>query len=251
MNDLPKVYVIGMGEVGTRLAAGLHHAGVETSSVTRDRGWAAAVEDVDGLLLVCVREESLEEVLIRVRGVDSRRMVLVQNGWIRPQLRNLPEATRGLIWFTAKGDFFEVLRPSPFMGPRAGALSRALEAGGLASSEVDTATFDRLDAEKMGFNCVVGLPLAIHGLTLGDYLSTLEHEARTVFTEAVTVCSRALNTDADEGLWGDFVRAAAPLAWVKTSKAKALDFRNGAVVSLAEQLGLEAPVNAALLQAHG
>ena len=251
MNDLPRVYVIGMGEVGTRLATGLRDAGVETGSVTRSRGWTAALDDVDGLFLVCVREESLEEVLARLRGVDGRRIVLVQNGWIRPQLRTLQEATRGLIWFTSKGDFFEVLRPSPFAGPWAGALSRALVAGGVAAEEVDAATCDRLDAEKMGFNCVVGLPLAVHGLTFGEYLSTLEHEAREVFIEAVTVCSHALNTDTDEDLWAGFVRSAAPLSWVKTSKAKALDFRNGAVVSLAAQLGLEAPVNAALLRAHG
>lgn len=251
MNELPRVSVIGMGEVGTRLATGLRNAGVATNPVTRDRGWTAALEDDDGPLLICVREESLEDVLDRLRNVDGRRIVLVQNGWIRPQLLTLQEATRGLIWFTSKGDFFKVLRPSPFTGPWAEALSRALEAGGVAAEEVDAASFDRLDAEKMGFNCVVGLPLAVHGLSLGDYLSTLEHEARKVFTEAVTVCSHALNTSADNDVWDDFVRSAAPLEWVKTSKAKALEFRNGAVVNLADQLGLEAPVNATLMRAHG
>jgi ketopantoate reductase len=176
--------------------------------------------------------------------------VLVQNGWIRPLLDNHPLATRGLIWFTAKGDFFRILRPSPFIGPWASALSSVLESGGISAVEVDAADFDLLDADKMGFNCVVGLPLAVHGLTLGEYLSTHSQEARQVFTEAVSICSRALNAEAGEDLWNGFLRSAAPLDWVKTSRAKALEFRNGAVVSLAEELGLEAPINASLLRAH-
>ena len=58
---IPRVHVIGMGEVGRRLAGALHRAGVAALPVTRTQGWDEARQDRDGLCLVCVREESLAE----------------------------------------------------------------------------------------------------------------------------------------------------------------------------------------------
>ena len=79
-------------------------------------------------------------------------------------------------------------------------------AGGLPSEAVDGPQFDRFDADKMGFNCVVGLPLAVHGVTLGEYLAHDLDEARTVFDEAVDICSTAIGADRD----GDAHAHAAP-----------------------------------------
>ena len=50
--------------------------------------------------------------------------------------------------------------------------------------------------------------------------------------------------------WPDFLESAAPLDWVATSRAKALEFRNQAVVDLAASLGTEAPHNARLLEEY-
>ena len=249
-NTLPRVNVIGMGEVGRRLADALLRAGIETKEVTRDHGWPQALQDHDGLYLVCVREEVLRKVLERIGPGASDRIILVQNGWIRPEIRDFPNVTRGLIWFTAKGEFFRVPRPSPFAGPWAVVLAAALSAGDLPSLAVDSAAFDRLDAEKMGLNCVIGLPLAVHGLSLGEYLEEAPEEAREVFREAVSVCASALGAETGTNLWEEFIRVAAPLDWVRVGRAKALEFRNGAVVALAEKLGLEAPVNAGLLREY-
>ena len=244
---LDHVYVIGMGEVGTRLAAALEEAGVEVRPVTRSRGWDDADDDPDGVRLVCVREEALAEVLDRLDGIPSHLVVAVQNGWIRPLLDGWPEAGRGLIWFTSKGDFYRVLRPSPFCGPHSDLLASALNQGGIAASVAHGSEFDRLDADKMGFNCVVGLPLAVHGLSLGEYLERHPDEARRVFEEAVGVCSHAAGTHAPTDAWDGFVRTVEPLHWVAPTSAKALDLRNGAVVRLAEEHGLDASTNARLL----
>ena len=54
--------------------------------------------------------------------------------------------------------------------------------------------FGRFDADKMGFNCVVGLPLAVHGSSLGDYLEVYPGESRAVFEEAVAACSAPVNS---------------------------------------------------------
>jgi len=248
---IPRVHVIGMGEVGRRLAGALRRAGVAALPVTRTQGWDEAREDREGLCLVCVREEALAEVLDALHGVPSERLALVQNGWIRPLLHDLPDATRGLIWFTSKGEFFQILRPNPFSGPAAESLALALAAGGLPSEAVDPDRFDRLDADKMGFNCVVGLPLAVRGSNLEDYLEQFTEEARAVFEEATDACAAATGAEIDDGAWDAFRASAEHLGWVRVSQAKALDFRNRAVVALAAEHGLKAPVNSDLLRKYG
>ena len=248
---IPRVHIVGMGEVGKRLAGALHRAGVPALPVTRTRGWDEAREDRNGICLVCVREQALAEVLETLHGVPSERLVLVQNGWIRPLLHDLPNTTRGLIWFTSKGEFFQILRPNVFFGPLAGTLSLALAAGGLPSEAVEATTYDSLDAEKMGFNCLVGLPLAVRGLSLGAYLDSYPDEARAVFDEAVGACSAATGAKINTKAWGEFLESARHLGWIRVSEAKALEFRNQAVVALAAESGCPAPANTELLRKYG
>ena len=130
-------------------------------------------------------------------------------------------------------------------------LSLALAAGGLPSEAVEPEVYDRLDADKMGFNCLVGLPLAVHGLSLEDYLDAFPDEARAVFDEAVGACSAAVDAEIDVGGWDAFLQSAQYLGWVRVSEAKALGFRNQAVVALAAEFGRGAPVNTELLQKYG
>lgn len=245
-----RVQVVGAGEVGRRLAAALRAAGVEVFEVGRERGWDRVLSGGDEARLVCVREEDLAAVLDRLRALPVERLVLVQNGWLRPLLEAPEALTRGLIWFTSKGDFFRVLRPSPFCGPLARPLAEALARGGLQSRAVGGTVFAGLEADKMGFNCVVGLPLAVHRLSLGEYLAGRRGEAEALFAETVSVCARALGVEPESRWWPDFLTAAEPISWVRSAQAKALEFRNLAVVRLAADLGLEAPVNSRLLESY-
>jgi ketopantoate reductase len=246
---LERVYVIGMGEVGRRVAQALRTADSEVFEVTRDHGWEGALRASSAMRLVCVREEDLPAVLDRLRVVPDEWIVAVQNGWLRPPLIDLPNVTRGLIWFTSKGEFFEMLRPSPFHGPCAGVLAMALTQGGIHTIAVGESEFRGFDAEKMGFNCVVGLPLAVHGLSLEEYLYQQLQEARDLFNESVTTCARALGVAADPGWWDEFRRVAETLGWVRAAKPKALEFRNGAVARLAADQGVAVPVTNRLLTA--
>ena len=248
---LERVFVVGMGEVGRRLAGALAAAGVETVPVTRESGWDRLAGDPGAPVLVCVREEALAAVLARLRGVAPARLVFVQNGWVRELLAGHPACSRGLIWFTAKGGFFRVLRPSAFAGPAVGALAGALALGGIAAEALAPGAFAAAEAEKMGFNCVVGLPLAVHGVSLGEYLAGRPDEAEAVFSEATGVTARALAVPTSAAWWPEFLRVAEPLAWVTAGAAKALEFRNGAVARLARGLGVSVPANDALLAAVG
>jgi len=248
---LQRVIVIGLGEVGRRLAGALAVAGVPSVPVTRAAGWEAIGDDCSEPILVCVREETLPAVLDRLTGVDPERLVLVQNGWIRPLLGGRESASRGLIWFTSKGDFFHELRPSLLGGPLAGPLASALRRGGLAVEALDDLSFRAAEAEKMGFNCVVGLPLAVHGVSLAEYLDRHADEARALFDESTTICARALRVEPAPGWWDEFHRAVESIGWVRAAAAKALEFRNGAVLRLAHERGAKAPVTARLLAAVG
>ncbi len=248
---LEGVLVIGPGEVGRRLTRALATAGVPSTPITRDIGWEAIGGSAGAPILVCVREEALPAVLDRLGGADPDRLVLVQNGWIRPLLGGWESASRALIWFTSKGEFFRELRPSLFGGTLAGPLVAALRRGGLDVAAVGDPEFRAAEAEKMGFNCVVGLPLAVHGLSLAEYLEQRAGEARALFDESTTVCARALGVDPASGWWDGFRRAVEPIGWVRAASAKALEFRNGAVFRLADDLGIDVPVTARLLAAAG
>lgn len=249
--QLARVYIIGAGEVGRRLGRALRTVGSEVIEVTRSEGWDNAANDSVGARLVCVREEHLAAVLDRLSGVPDRSIVCIQNGWIRPLLADAPHVTRGLVWFTSKGDFFEVLRSSPFHGPCADDIASLLAEGGIPARSVDTAAFAALEADKMGFNCVVGLPLAVRGVALGEYLTNREKEAHELFEESVTTCARALGAAVDPEWWPQFRVAAQPLGWVRATSAKALEFRNGAVARLAREHGIAVPVTDRLLREVG
>jgi hypothetical protein len=249
--QLDRVYIVGAGEVGRRLGRALRATGSKVIDVTRHEGWEDAREDPIGIRLLCVREEDLSTVLDRLTRVPERLIVCVQNGWIRPLVSHTTEVTRGLIWFTSKGDFFEVLRESPFHGPCAAELVARLTAAGIPAGSVDEGLFAALEADKMGFNCVVGLPLAVHGATLERYLTDHYDEARALFEESVSTCAHELGTPAAPGWWRKFCISARPLGWVRATAAKALEFRNGAVARLAEQHGIAVPVTERLLREAG
>jgi ketopantoate reductase len=246
-----RAFVIGMGEVGRRVAGAFAAAGVEVVPVTRAAGWDEAAAPHGDPRVVCVGETQLADVLPRLAAAPPAALAFVQNGWVRPDLDGVPGHTRGLIWFTTKGEFFRVLRPSPFAGPLAPFLAAALTAGGLDGEALDDAAFRAAEADKMGFNCVVGLPLAVRRVSLGEYLERHGDEARAVFGEAVEVCAAALGVAVEPRWWDAFLHAVEPLAWVRASAPKALFWRNGAVTRLAAELGLAAPANAALLAAAG
>jgi hypothetical protein len=246
-----RVFVIGMGEVGRRFAAALAGRSAELVPVTKETGWERAASSEPGVRLVCVREERLAEVIARLNRVDPASLVFVQNGWIGPLVAPLAPCTRGLIWFRSKGDLFEVLRPTVFSGPLAGPLATAFIDAGVAAEAVGDRTFRVLDAEKMGFNCVVGLPLAVHGVTLGEYIVVAGDEAAALFGESVSTCAAALGVATQPGWWDEFLRVSRPLAGVRASAAKGLEFRNGAVARLARDMGLAVPVTERLLATAG
>ena len=253
MDSLERVFVIGQGEVGRRLSRALERAGLSVTRVTRNEGWDECLEGSPReIRLLCMREHDLPDAFERLREMPRQSLALVQNGFLEPLLGPLDDLTRGLIWFTSKGEFFEELKPSEFYGGSAGALAGALERGGLAvralaGREQSTCAM----IEKGVWNCVVGLPLGVHGITLGEYLETHEDEWSALIDEGVAAAAAyyELPCDADAAR-RTLLETTTRLGWVKTSP-KALAWRNGAISWMGRERGVPTPTHDRLLVAAG
>ncbi len=246
-------FVIGAGEVGRRITAALRAAQQNVAVVTRTTGWADATAPHEAApRIVAVREEQLTEVLGRFDEPLRERLTLVQNGFLEAVHGDLPRVTRGLLWFTAKGDFFRELRSSLWFGRLACPLVGALRRGGMSVEELaGEPAFRREMIIKGLWNCVVGLPLAVHGLDLSTYLTTHEGEWRELLSEGAAAASReyGVRVAADQA-GAALLATTAELGWVRGG-TKALAWRNGALARFGRRHGVPTPVNDALLRAAG
>ena len=251
---MERLLLVGRGNVGTRLAAALEAAGVRVETVTRTAGWERVLDPADPApRLLAMREDDLPAALERFPPELRPRLVLDQNGFLEPILGPLSEVTRGLIWFTARGEFFAELRPSILHGALAAPLASALARGGLA---FETATSHRAFVREMiikgAWNGVVGLPLAVHGLDLGSYLDTHEPEWRALVRETTAAAGAWYGVPVDAGMaCRRLLETTMPIRHVTTSSARALRWRNGAVVAMGRAAGVPTPVNERLLRAVG
>ncbi len=245
--------VIGLGEVGRRFSAALESAGVAVTPVTRTDGWERATDATDPApRLVCVREEDLGEVLARLPASTRPRTVLIQNGFLEVVHGDLGPVTRGVIYFTAKGEFFKTLAPSPFHGPLAEPIAGAIERGGIAARALpEQRTFLAAMISKGVWNCVVGLPLHVHQIDLATYLTQHRDELMALADE----CARAaaaeygVAIDVTAGI-EQLVATTRELGWLRGG-AKALPWRNGAVAEMGRKHGIATPVTDRLLAAVG
>jgi ketopantoate reductase len=246
-----RAFVIGMGEVGRRLAGALSDAGWDVLPVTRDRGWTEAADENDTApRVVAVREEELGAALERLPRALLPRVVLVQNGFLEAVHGPLDSVTRGLIYFTSKGDFFEVLCASPFHGPLAAGLVAALRAGRIPCSEVaERDAYLRAMIVKGVWNVVVGLPLAVHGVDLATYLHRHRDELEALAAESTAAAGAEYGVDISGAVAvRKILETTSALGWVKGG-AKALQWRNGAIARFGRRHGVPTPVNDRLLTA--
>lgn len=201
----------------------------------------------EGPIVVAVREEDLATVVDELRPV-ARRTVFVQNGYIEPVIEPLGEVTRGLLWFTAKGDFFHVLAPSPFFGPLAEPIVAMLARASIDARVVeDPVEFARERAFKLAWSCVVGLPVALRATTLAAYLHQERVEAAALVDEVCSVLSAAwgVHVDASDA-YARLLETTGELGWM-TGSTKGLSMRNGAIAQIGRAHRVATPVNDRLL----
>ena len=112
--------IIGAGRVGGALAARADKAGLPHQLIDRENGWEALDGPAGTPILVCVRNDDLDEVLRKTPKPRHTDLVFVQNGMLRPYLEanNLAGATRGLLFFAVASRGAELVPGgnSPFVG---------------------------------------------------------------------------------------------------------------------------------------
>lgn len=238
--------IIGRGEIGRVFERCAKAGNVEARVVLRGEDPNARAME-RGPVVACVRENDLDALVEQLRPL-ALRAVFVQNGWIEDTLEPLGEVTRGLLWFTAKGELFEVLAPSIFYGPYAEPLVKLFEAGGIAARVApNREVFLREMGVKLAWNNVVGLPLAVRNLALGEYLQQHVEEARAIVEESCAAVAAETGVGIDpRAAFEVLVETSKKIAGVRGGR-KALEYRNGAVVRLAQ--GRAAAVNSRLLAA--
>ena len=178
--------------------------------------------------------------------------MLVQNGFLEAVHGDLGPVTRGLIWFTAKGDLYRQLAPSVFHGPNAAWLASTLSRGGLDALEVpERSAFLREMILKGLWNAVVGLPLAVHGEDLGTYLARRGTEWRALLDEGARAASREYGVTVSGDDAAACLVATTPGLERIRGGTKALRWRNGALALFGRRHGVPTPVNDRLLRAAG
>lgn len=243
-------FVIGQGEVGRRLASGLERAGWQVGRVTRSQGWDEALAADGAPRILAMREEDVVDAFRRFSASARRDLVLVQNGFLEVGFGpDLAGTTRALIWFTAKGDFFLPLRPSLIHGPWAETLATAWGQADLPFEVVsDEGRFLRDMIIKGIWNCVVGLPLAVHGVDLATYREHFRDEIAAITEEACRACAAEYGVEIPAREVIDcLTQTTTELGWVATKKAKALDWRNGAIAEFGRKHRIPTPVADRLL----
>jgi ketopantoate reductase len=234
--------LIGAGEVGRVFLRG---AGAREVRVVR-RG--DPIEPLPtGPVVVAVREEALAAVVPALRGVGSR-CVFLQNGLVDDELAPLGEVTRGIVWFTAKGELFEALAPTVFHGAEAEAAAAWLDGAGVTTRiEPNLARFQLEIAKKLAWNNVAGLGPHLRATTLGGYLADHRDEVRAIVDETLRVCAARWGTPiATDATLALLESTCGPIAHLRGGTS-GLAWRNGAVARLGRALGIETPTNDALL----
>lgn len=248
-----RAILIGPGEVGRRLGGALERAGWTVATVTRTSGWDTATDAGDRApRIVAVREDDLGDVLDRLGPALRPRTVLVQNGFLEAVHGDLGPVTRGLIWFMSKKDVFRELTTSLFYGPLAGDLVVPLARSGLAVARIEERERALREMILKGlWNCLVGLPLAVHETDLATYRREREDELRGMLDEGCAAAGPefGVTVTPEEAL----VRIDAtigPIGFVRGG-AKALPWRNGAIAAFGRRHRVPTPVTDRLLRAVG
>jgi hypothetical protein len=221
--------------------------------------------------ILCVGEEDLPAALAAVPHRARDGVVLIQNGLLAPWLARVGAAhvTRGVLYLAASArDGVAVPGgTSVFRGPRAAEVAGRLQdafGGGVAEgisppppeeivarAEDDARAYARVEAEKLGWTCAFGMLGAVGGGTVGDTLAGQGARLDLLLAELAPVLAEAVGVPIDAGSLTTSVRAYAARVAGWRARPKALAWRNGALLAVAERAGLPDTLHASVVAEAG
>lgn len=178
--------VIGAGRVGLALAS-------MGPSRLRRRGEPVLAEA--GPIVVCARNDDLEDVLALVPAARRGDLCFVQNGLLGPwfEARGLTDTTRALLYFAvpSRGAAVEDGGGTVVTGPWAEALVQRLGLGGVSAQVVSAARFEAEAVEKLVWSCVFGLLAEVYKAPVGRLITERRAEVQALTEELLTVAEAA------------------------------------------------------------
>ncbi|PRQ02147.1 2-dehydropantoate 2-reductase [Enhygromyxa salina] len=246
------IAVIGAGRIGTAL----HQRDPAVFGlVDRHSGDELLERDPGEAILVAVRNDDLPAVLERVPARRRADLVFIQNGMLRPWLREqgLADATRGLLFMAvpARGAPIEPGGESPFVGAHAPTLVEAFRAVGLPAALVDAQAFAEVELEKLIWNCAFGLLCEALGCDVGTVVEDHGERLGELVAELLAVGGPALGVELDLAALVDRLSAYSRSIAGYRGAVKEWRWRNGWFVETARERGVATPVHDRLLAALG
>ncbi|MEI8025057.1 MAG: hypothetical protein WCI18_01795 [Pseudomonadota bacterium] len=176
------VTVVGGGRIGTFLANL-----TEASVVTRQHGELQST----GPILVCVRNNDLEGVILRTPIERRQDLIFLQNGMIDSLLDSLgmQDSTRGILYFAIESKGGDVVDGggSVFCGAYAPWLVSVLQEAKIGAKVVTPEEFQKEMGRKLIWNSVFGLLGQVYQKDVGQILDQHRSEFQILLSELQSV----------------------------------------------------------------
>lgn len=247
--------VVGAGRVGAALAERGADRGAPCTLIDRERNWEALDGDPGVPILLAVRNDDLLDVLSRVPHHRRDDVVFLQNGMIRPFLRDngLEQCTRGLLYLAVarRGDAIIGGGINWFTGPHGRAVAGWFTRLGLEARDVDWPRFTYYELEKLCWLSILGPLCELHGETVGQVAEHRADEIEALADELRSVGRAALGVDAPlEHLVGRLVGYSLRIPDFRAS-VKEWPWRNGWFEAAARRYGVPTPRHREILAQVG
>ncbi|CAG9466041.1 unnamed protein product [Pedinophyceae sp. YPF-701] len=232
--------IIGGGRVGEALA-GMGPGG----DVVVRRGESLPANAPEGPIVVCTRNDVLDEIVDKCPEERRKDLVFIQNGMLQPWLdsRGLGDNTQVLVYFAVakKGDApvdgKTDVNPEGLTaatGPWAGAVAARLAAGGLSCKVLGREEYAASMLEKLIWISAVMLVGARHGETVGEVEEKHQDEFAALVEELATGGAQALGIALQDGVVERLSAYSRSVAHFPTA-VKEFEWRNGWFYAITER----------------
>ena len=201
MND--PVVIAGIGEVGGVFARAFLYAGFPVYPILRDtdQGRVENMLPSPLMVLICVGEKDLHDVLNKLPTGWRNRVGLVQNELLPKdwQVHQVLNPTVMSVWFEKKkGRDVNVVIPSPVYGPNADLLQRVLDTLEIPSLTVETEEQMLFELVRKNLYILVTNVCGLKtGGTVGELWSNHELFARQVANDVLDIQEKLVQQDLD------------------------------------------------------
>ncbi len=244
------ITVAGAGRIGGMMVSLARGRGEEVAVVGRGGPIGAG----EGPILVCTRNDDLEDVLGRTEPARRADLVFVQNGVVAPWARahGLAAPTVGVLYIAVDrvGATPVPGASSPFHGPHAAAVVTLLRSGGLPAHSVDEAGLREEVGLKLAWICVLGVLGQALAVTAGEVVSEQPAAVRALCEELRPVLRGDPDTDAPVDLVERVMDYSRSVAHYRTT-VKEWPWRTGWLLASAQRQGIPLPLHREWLRRAG